>query len=87
MTHPNKPLTQRVVIHYQKKTNKKALHSQKRDSDLWVRQKWPIWAKKIAYSLQNAEINEKVSRKFGYVGFFCTFAHVQRYEIWCSRFK
>ena len=25
---------------------------------------------KIAYSLQNAEINEKVSRKFGYVRFF-----------------
>ena len=29
MTHPNKPLTQRVVIHHQKKTNKKVLHSQK----------------------------------------------------------
>ena len=52
MTHPNKPLTPRVVIHHQKKTNKKALHSQKRDSDLWVSQKWPTMIPKVGNSLE-----------------------------------
>jgi len=67
MTHPNKPLTPRVDIHHQKKTNKKALHSQKRDSDLWVRQKWPIWSQKIELK-ENGEENEisKIQRKHSY---------------------
>lgn len=49
MTHPNKPLTPRVVIHHQNAKwaqTKKALHSQKRDSDLWVSQKWSIMIRK-----------------------------------------
>jgi hypothetical protein len=45
-------------------TDKKALHSQKRDSDLWVRQKWPIWSQKIELK-ENGEENDirKIQRK------------------------
>ena len=36
---------------------------------------------KFAYSLQNAEINEKVSRKFGYVRFFFVPLHAESAKI------
>ena len=50
MTHPNKPLTPRLDIHHQNAKwaqTKKRCTLKKRDSDLWVRQKWPIWTKSL----------------------------------------
>ena len=51
MTHPNKPLTPRLDIHHQNAKwaqTKKRCTLKKRDSDLWVRQKWPIWTKRLS---------------------------------------